>query len=136
MNEIICGDAFVVLKSLPDNSIDLILTDPPYRFQKKVWWDRQWKTEDHYLDWLGNIATEWKRILKPNGSLYCFASAYMASRVEVLLARQFNILNHIVWEKKNAPGYDGWKQKCSKESLRKWYGYSERIIFAEQIAFQ
>jgi site-specific DNA-methyltransferase (adenine-specific) len=30
VNRIICGDALSVLKTLPDNSVDLILTDPPY----------------------------------------------------------------------------------------------------------
>lgn len=45
-------------------------------------------------------------------------------------------MNHIVWEKHNSPGFDGWKQKCSKESLRKWYQNSERIIFGEQSSFQ
>ena len=29
-NKVICGDSLEVIKSIPDNSIDLILTDPPY----------------------------------------------------------------------------------------------------------
>src|SRR5690606_15842014 len=31
----------------------------------------------------------------------------------------------------NEPGFDGWKGKMKKESLRQWYAHSERIIFAE-----
>lgn len=135
-DKIICGDALEVLKQLPDESTDLLLTDPPYFRIKTCWWDRQWDDSTNYLKWLGAVADEWRRILKPNGSLYCFASSAMASRVELLLAERFDVLNHVVWEKRNDPGYDGWKQKCSKESLRKWYSWSERVIFAEQIAFR
>jgi adenine-specific DNA-methyltransferase len=136
INEIICGDAFEVLKQIPDESIDLVITDPPYFRMKTCWWDRQWDDKHNYLKWLAAIADEWRRILKSSGSLYCFASSVMAASVEVLLSERFEVLNHIVWEKQNEPGYDGWKQKCSKESLRKWYAWSERVIFAEQIAFR
>lgn len=39
INQIIHGDCFDVLKDIPDNSIDLILTDPPYglKFMGKDW---------------------------------------------------------------------------------------------------
>ncbi len=39
------------------------------------------------------LAEQWQRILRPNGSLYVFASPQMGSRVEVLLRERFNILN-------------------------------------------
>ncbi|WP_137508861.1 DNA methyltransferase, partial [Escherichia coli] len=55
----------------------------------------------------------------------------MSARLEVMLSKRFNILNHIVWTKPNQPGFDGWKGKMNKESLRQWYGHSERIIFCE-----
>lgn len=55
----------------------------------------------------------------------------MAAQIEVMLSERFNILASITWTKPNEPGYDGWKQKAKKESLRSWYLHSERIIFAE-----
>jgi site-specific DNA-methyltransferase (adenine-specific) len=55
----------------------------------------------------------------------------MSARLEVLFSDDFNILSHIVWTKPNEPGFDGWKGKMKKESLRQWYPHSERIIFAE-----
>lgn len=77
-------------------------------------------------------AIEWKRILKPNGSLFCFCSSEMSARLEVMFSKYFNILSQIVWTKPNEAGFDGWKQKTKKESLRQWYPSTERIIFAEQ----
>ena len=63
----------------------------------------------------------------------CFASVIRRWRdaLEVMLATRFNVLSHIVWTKPNDPGFDGWKGKMKKESLRQWYPHSGRIRFAE-----
>ena len=127
------GDSLEVLKALPDHCVSLILTDPPYHSTKKgnIYNDAAFEEDEHYLEWMGEYAKEWIRVLKPNGSLFCFCSSEMASRLEVLFAQRFNILSQIVWTKPNEPGFDGWKQKMKKEALRQWYAHSERIIFAE-----
>ena len=127
------GDCLDALAELSDSSVNLIATDPPYFRIKNLPWDRQWDKPTEYLAWLDRVAAEWQRVLAPNGSLYCFASPKMSARVECLLGERFNVLNQIVWTKPNTPGFDGWKQKCSKDSLRLWYQQSERIIFAEHI---
>lgn len=127
------GDSLELLKLLPDNSVSLILTDPPYHSTKKsnIYGDTAFKEDQHYLDWMKEFAEQWARILKPNGSLYCFCASKLSARLEVLFSEQFNILSHVVWTKPNDPGFDGWKGKMKKESLRQWYPHSERIIFAE-----
>ncbi|WP_420595569.1 DNA methyltransferase [Deinococcus sp.] len=121
------------MRRIPDASISLILTDPPYHSTKKsnISGDKSFQTDRHFLDWLSQYCSEWKRILKPNGALYCFCSSEMAARIEVIVAQSFNVLSNIVWTKPNDPGFDGWKQKMKKESLRQWYAHSERIVFAE-----
>lgn len=79
-------------------------------------------------------AKEWKRVLKHNGSVFCFCSSVMSAQLQVMFSEYFNVLSEIIWTKPNAPGYDGWKQKMKKESLRQWYPHSERIIFLENAA--
>jgi site-specific DNA-methyltransferase (adenine-specific) len=113
-----------------DASADLILVDPPYFRVKDEPWDRQWDTAAGFLAWLDGLAAEWRRILKPNGSLYVFASPQMAARVEVQTAERFNVLNHIVWLKDEDRGKHA---AASKEALRGFFPNTERIIFAEQI---
>ncbi len=127
------GDSLEVLNKLPDTCVSLVLTDPPYHATKKknIYGDRLFKKDLHYLEWMSRHAQEWRRILKPNGSVFCFCDSSMAARLEVSFSEQFNILSHIVWTKPNEPGYDGWKGKMKKEALRQWYAHSERIIFAE-----
>ena len=121
------------MRCIPDQSIALILTDPPYHTTKKknIVGDTNFQTDQDYLGWMNRFSDEWKRILKPNGSVFCFCSPAMSARLQVMFSRHFNVLSEITWTKPNAPGYDGWKQKMKKEALRQWYPQSERIIFME-----
>jgi site-specific DNA-methyltransferase (adenine-specific) len=127
------GNSLELLKLLPDHCISLILTDPPYHTTKKdnIFGDTSFNGDSHYVAWMSEYSKEWYRILKPNGTLFCFCSSAIASRLEIEFSKKFNILNQIVWTKPNDPGFDGWKQKMKKEALRQWYPHSERIIFAE-----
>ena len=127
------GDSLELLKLIPDHSISLILTDPPYHVtqKKNIYGDTQFKKDTSYLEWMAQFAAEWRRVLKINGSLFCFCDPSMAARLEVMLSNEFNVLSQVVWTKPNEPGYDGWKGKMKKEALRQWYPHSERIIFAE-----
>lgn len=130
---LINGDSLSKLRKIPDHSIALILTDPPYHTTKKknIAGDTSFRSNTEYVQWMECYAAEWKRILKYNGSVFCFCSSGMAAYLEIMFSKEFNVLSHVVWTKPNDPGYDGWKQKMRKESLRQWYPYSERIIFME-----
>lgn len=131
---LICeGESLELLSKLPDQSVSLILTDPPYHATKKqnIYGDTHFAEDQHYLDWMREFAVQWRRILKTNGSLFCFCDSSMSARLEVMFSETFNILSHVVWTKPNDPGFDGWKGKMKKEALRQWYPHSERIIFAE-----
>jgi len=113
-----------------DNSIDAVITDPPYFKFKGESWDRQWDTATEFIEWYGLLCEQWHRLLKPNGSLYIFASPKMAARVEVETARRFNVLNHLVWNKAGL-FTGGIHRRVCKEELRSFFPASERIIFAE-----
>lgn len=124
------GDCLDVLRQMDANSVDAIVTDPPYFKVKGEAWDRQWDKPTQFLAWLDHIAEQWQRILRPNGSLYCFASSKMAARVECLLSDRFQILSHIVWQKGDQNG-NGMHTRQHKEGCRIWFPQTERIIFAE-----
>ncbi|MDC5894534.1 site-specific DNA-methyltransferase [Proteus mirabilis] len=120
------NDALAILKTLPDNYIDLIATDPPYFRVKSCAWDNQWDDVEAYLSWLDEVLVEFWRVLKPNGSLYLFCGSKLASDTELLVRGRFNVLSHIIWAKPSGP----WK-KQNKESLRTFFPSTERILFAE-----
>ncbi len=60
MNKTILGNSLEYLKTLEDESIDLILTDPPYNTT-----DCKWESKLSWDDWW----IEWKRIIKPTGTI-------------------------------------------------------------------
>lgn len=126
IDTVICGDCLEVLPTFARNSFDLILTDPPYYKVKGEAWDRQWDNPQEFLNWIGGLCKQWQRILKPNGSLYVFASPKMAARVECKIAESFCVLNRIRWVKEA-----GWHNKTEKEALRSYLSPWEEILFAE-----
>ena len=130
--KLIHGDCLEVMRDMGANSVDAIITDPPYYKVKGEAWDNQWDTPAKFLAWVGLLCEQFERILKPNGSLYFFASPQMAARVECEIGKRFAVLNSITW-RKGAAGKSsvGWSQKTEKEALRMWLPETERIIFAE-----
>jgi site-specific DNA-methyltransferase (adenine-specific) len=126
MIEIHQCDCLELLNKLEDNSIDLIATDPPYYKVKSDDWDNQWKNRAEYLQWMNQVFEEYQRVLKPTGSLYVFANPYLGSHIELEIEQHFNVLNHLVWRKPS-----GRFKGANKESLRKYFPQTERIIFAE-----
>ncbi len=117
------------MRAMPDNSVDLIATDPPYFRVKNEEWDRQWESPDKFIAWIGELAEQWQRVLRPNGSLYCFASPRMAARVEVEIGRRFEMLNRVRWQKSA-----GWHNKVRPTDLRSFLSPWEEIIFAEHFS--
>lgn len=65
-NVIYNGDCTDILKKIPDNSIDLVITSPPYADNRKTTYGGVPIKE--YVDWFLPISEELKRVLKPSGS--------------------------------------------------------------------
>jgi len=66
LDRIIQGDCLNVIKTLPDECIDLIITSPPYADNRKE--SYQGIPINHYVDRFLPITGELKRIIKPSGS--------------------------------------------------------------------
>ena len=66
------GDCIEKMRSLEDNSVDLVVADPPYWKVIGEKWDYQWKTEKDYVEWSLKWIKEVSRILRIGGTFYCF----------------------------------------------------------------
>ncbi|MDR0766312.1 MAG: hypothetical protein LBF09_05190 [Odoribacteraceae bacterium] len=60
------GDCREVLKELPDNSVDLVFTSPPYADQRKNTYGGI--SPDKYVEWFLPVSLELSRVLKPTGT--------------------------------------------------------------------
>jgi site-specific DNA-methyltransferase (adenine-specific) len=105
------------MKGMPDKSVDLIVTDPPYGIAYKTN-HRKYKNDfcteienDKTLSVFQVSLPEMARILKDDTAIYVFASPTMDSEVEFLIGCQFtDIKNKIIWVKNNWTAGD---LKCS-----------------------
>lgn len=73
VNEIICGNALQVLKTFPDESIDCVISSPPYWQLRNYGWKGQWGLEPTYTAYLENLwalMDEIKRALKKSGTVW------------------------------------------------------------------
>src|SRR3989338_3164942 len=103
LNKIICADALKLLSKIENNSIDIVLTDPPYFLDKL---DNNWNHEKvsnkrnqytikslpagmrfdrdqgiRFYKWYFDIAKELYRVLKPGGFFFSFSSPRLYHRM-------------------------------------------------------
>lgn len=91
-NKIICGDCLDVMKDIPDQSLDLVVTSPPYNlgirktFGNTESWKGKWNNsklqaegydnhndnmpEDQYIDWQKKVLWECFRVIKEDGAIF------------------------------------------------------------------
>lgn len=65
---IVHGQSEIELKGIPSNSVDMVITSPPYADRRKHVYGGV--PEDRYVDWFSGIAMEIRRILKDTGSFF------------------------------------------------------------------
>jgi len=72
--QIINGDCLEIMKTMEDNSVDSILTDPPagISFMGKEW-DKDRGGRDEWIKWMQEIASECLRVIKPGGHCLVWA---------------------------------------------------------------
>ena len=140
LNQILAGDCIEVMRSLPEASVDLIFSDPPYNLQLRGdlhrpdnsrvdavddHWDQfaSFAAYDSFTrDWLAAA----RRLLKPNGAIWVIGSYHNVFRMGAELQNQgYWILNDVVWRKSNPmPNFRGKRLTNAHETLI-WASRSE-----------
>jgi site-specific DNA-methyltransferase (adenine-specific) len=70
INQIIQGDCLDIMKSIPDNSVDITFADPPFNLKKKYNGYKDSKEFHEYLEWSKRWIYEMVRITKVTGSIF------------------------------------------------------------------
>ena len=84
-------DCLGLLAEIDDNSIDLVVVDPPYFEIVKNDWDNQWKSEQEYLEWCKEWTKECFRVLKPGRCFYVWGT----TKTDTFLKYKLEVLNNI-----------------------------------------
>ncbi len=103
------GDCLEVMKELPDNSVDLIVTDPPYLINYKTNYRKNKKHDfcsviknDNNFEMISDYIKECYRIIKDNSAMYMFCSFDKVDYFKQELEKaKFKIKNMIIWVKNN-----------------------------------
>ena len=141
-NVLLTGDCRDLLPTIPDNSVDLIVTSPPYADQRKHTYGGV--TPDEYVDWFLPIAAELKRVLKPTGSFILNIKervvagerhTYVLELIIEMRKQGWLWTEEYIWHKKNCyPGKwpnrfrDAW-ERCLHFTLSKDFSmYQEEVM--------
>jgi site-specific DNA-methyltransferase (adenine-specific) len=110
--KLVNADAFKQIKKIPDASVDLILTDPPYNLGPYSTGNMRfsWRKElnNDIADWDGSfdpgmLAEDFMRVLSPAGNLFAFTSYNMLGRWHEVFDPVFDTFQFMVWHKTNPP---------------------------------
>ena len=93
------SDVMELLGRLPDHSVDLVVTDPPYAIAKESW--DEFESLDVYVDWCDRWLAEVARVLAPHGSAYVCGFSEILADVKARSARRFAGCRWLVWYYKN-----------------------------------
>lgn len=97
--EIWVGDAVAWLRTLPDESVDLVFADPPYSI-KKAEWDT-FESQQEYVAWSLRWIEQAARVLKPTGTLYVCGFSEILADLRLPASRFFEGCRWLVWHYKN-----------------------------------
>ena len=134
INQILHGNSLELLKTIPNDSIDLIFADPPYWMRVdgvlkrpegsdfngcNDLWDNQFNSTQDYNNFTRAWLTECWRILKPNGSIWTIGAMQCIYTIGGIMQELgFWFINDIVWHKSNpTPNFMGTRLNNSHETL-------------------
>ncbi|HGL0844068.1 TPA: site-specific DNA-methyltransferase [Streptococcus pneumoniae] len=107
IDKIIKKDVLEVMATIPDNKIDLIVTDPPYLINYKTNWRKEKHKfsnvikNDNNPELIKEYIKECYRILKDDTAIYIFCSFDKVDFLKKEIEKYFSVKNIIIWRKNN-----------------------------------
>ncbi|MBS1978002.1 MAG: site-specific DNA-methyltransferase [Bacteroidetes bacterium] len=136
------GDSKEVIKKIPDNSVDLIFTSPPYADQRKSTYGGI--HPDKYVEWFLPLSKELLRVLKPTGTFVLNIkekvtegerSTYVMELILAMRKQGWLWTEEFIWHKKNSyPGKwpnrfrDSWERLLQFNKDKKFTMYQDEVM--------
>lgn len=111
VDSIVNADIFQVIDSVPDESMNLIIIDPPYNLQRDFG-NNKFKVmkESDYEEWIRTWLPQVCRKLKSDGSLYLCGDWHNTASLQRVLSENLTIINRITWQREKGRGAaSNWK---------------------------
>lgn len=123
------GDCLDVMKDIPDHSVDMVLCDLPYFNVVAEKWDKQWDSQNDYLEWCNQLIIQYKRIIKERGNILLFTSRQLQHQVANILDKHFIEQRVIIWRRKRNFNQTRGKTLSSEYEPITWYSASKDFTF-------
>lgn len=120
LDKTILGNTLEILSLLPENSVDLLIVDPPYNLDKDFHGNKFKKTsgeiyEEYTKNWIKLV----KPLLKKNATIYVCCDWLSSAHIFMVLKENFHVQNRITWQREKGRG-----------ALTNWKNGMEDIWFA------
>lgn len=142
VNKFLLGDCQDILKNLPDNSVDLIFTSPPYADQRKNTYGGV--SPDQYVEWFLPKTEQFLRVLKPTGTFILNIKervvngerhTYVLDLIIEMRKQGWLWTEEFIWHKKNSyPGKwpnrfrDNWERLIQFNKQKKFTMNQEAVM--------
>lgn len=136
------GDSKNILKEIPENTIDLVFTSPPYADQRKSTYGGI--HPDNYVEWFLPISSELLRVLKPSGTFILNIkekvvngerSTYVMELILAMKKQGWLWTEEFIWHKKNSyPGKwpnrfrDSWERLLQFNKEKDFNMYQKEVM--------
>ena len=109
MNTIQNKDCILGMKEMGDETVDVIVCDPPYNIGKDFGNNSDKQEMDDYLTWCDEWITECFRVLKPKGTLYIYGFSEILAFIRTRITHK---VRWIVWHytNKTVPSLKNWQR--------------------------
>ena len=131
MIDLRCGDCLDIMKEVSNNSVDLIITSPPYNMTKRKggYADKikrydeyiDWKPENEYIDWMIKVFNNFDKVLNDYGVIlfnfsYSIENPSLPFKLinSILENTNFTLIDTIIWKKKNGIPFPANKHRLSR----------------------
>ncbi len=120
LDKTILGNTLEILSLLPEDSVDLLIVDPPYNLDKDFHGNKFKKTSGEvYEEYTENWIKLVKPLLKKNATIYVCCDWLSSSQIFIVLDKYFQVQNRITWQREKGRG-----------ALTNWKNGMEDIWFA------
>lgn len=142
LNQLLLGDCEKVLAEVPDNSVDLIFTSPPYADQRQNTYGGV--SPDEYVAWFMPKAKQFLRVLKPTGTFVLNIKervvngerhTYVIELILEMRKQGWLWTEEFMWHKKNSyPGKwpnrfrDNWERLIQFNKSKKFNMYQDTVM--------
>lgn len=142
LDKLVLGDCLNVLQDIPSNSVNLIITSPPYADNRKSTYGGV--SPDKYVEWFLPISVELKRVLKADGSFVLNIKekvvdgerhTYVLELILAMKKQGWLWTEEYMWHKRNStPGKwsnrfrDSWERCLQFNKQRKFKMFQESVM--------